>query len=151
MQHWLCFSAFIIFFTQLFTLYVACILILWNPSQILPTWKQDVWPVSKRWIENFLLHWPIGYFSHRYLESNKTITRHRRDESRKLKEQLTAVQARLDKYVRPACSFCPFLVGPLGGDGLQVSTYLCPWSAHCYNKVKEYLRSAWTWHEPEAQ
>ncbi|XP_076438413.1 ubiquitin carboxyl-terminal hydrolase 25-like [Babylonia areolata] len=45
------------------------------------------------------IEFPSVIYVDRYLESNKTTTRRRREESRKLKEQLTAVQARLDKFM----------------------------------------------------
>ena len=58
----------------------------------------------------------------RYLESNKATTRHRREQSRKLKDQLTAVQARLDRLVHLSiCLFC----------SVPVSVCLSGWSIVC--------------------
>ncbi|KAL8592865.1 hypothetical protein ACOMHN_050693 [Nucella lapillus] len=45
------------------------------------------------------LEFPSVIYVDRYLENNKTLTRRRREESRKLKEQLTTVQARLDRFM----------------------------------------------------
>ncbi|XP_070201808.1 ubiquitin carboxyl-terminal hydrolase 25-like isoform X2 [Littorina saxatilis] len=45
------------------------------------------------------IEFPRVIYVDRYLESNQAITRQRRDESRKLKDHLTSVQTRLDKFM----------------------------------------------------
>ncbi|XP_059179737.1 ubiquitin carboxyl-terminal hydrolase 25-like [Physella acuta] len=45
------------------------------------------------------LSFPPVIYVDRYLECNKTVTRQKREEARKLKDELSSLQARLDKFV----------------------------------------------------
>ncbi|RUS80111.1 hypothetical protein EGW08_012110 [Elysia chlorotica] len=45
------------------------------------------------------LNFPPVIYIDRYLECNKTVTRQKREEARKLKEELAALQARLDRFL----------------------------------------------------